>query len=129
MDFNLDSILPISNLRGVSGAGGWGFGLVYFVCFCILPTSSFSTWCCLLEQCHAILAHCEDTSSQERQTWGHSGVHWWVFPGAKLSTEPSLKLPFPMIKTVKILAHRKTQHISIMQSVSSLLEKTALFTV
>jgi len=102
---------------------------ILFVCFCIFATSSFSTRCCLLEQHHEIPTHCGDTSPDERQTWSHSGAHWCMLSDAKLNTEQSLNLSFHSIKTVKILAHGKPQHITIKQSVSSLLEKTALLTV
>lgn len=99
-------------------------------CFRISPTSLFSIWHCLLEQSHEILTHFWLNSSDERQTWGCSGVHWWMFPGVGLSTEVCFRLYFPWIKAgKKIYPHRKPWQIRIVQSISSLIERTALLRI
>lgn len=110
VDINIVSVLPFSS-GAVGESQGLGFWvevfLFCFVYFCILH-APFSTWGCLLEQCHEILTCSGGTSSDETQIWGHSVAHWWVFPGAQLRTEPSLKLFFPLNKSCQVSSPWKT---------------------
>lgn len=104
MNFNMGSILPISS-GAVGKVKGWGFGLSFFVYFCISHTQfSFPNVGTVPWNTDT----CGGTSSGETQTWVHSVAHWWVFPGAKLRTEPSLKLFFPLNKICQVSSPWKT---------------------
>lgn len=100
VDFNMGSILPIpGGAVGESQGLGWVFCLFLHFAYSIFYLRLFAG------TCHETLLCCGGTSSDETQTWGHSAAHCWVFPGAKLRTELSLKLFFPWTKAAKFLAH------------------------